>query len=312
MRCVGSLWAICTAASLPALWYHFYLDQKFGLTKSRLSTWLLDSLKGKGLAFILGGAIVEIAFVSHKLSPAHGWLWAGVLCSLLFLGMIQLFPWLLSLFYPAAPLKNDPLQQRLNRLAMKAGVRVGIISEWRISGRTRQANALVAGIGTSRRILLTDTLIAELSEDEVEAIVGHELGHCALHHVSQRVALQGVMFCGIFWLINLAVDNGLMLFVSENSNWFDLRLLPGFFLFWSCGYIYCGVILAVLARRQEKAADLYCWKLVARVEPFITAMRKITDLNLMVFDKNSEWKYSHPSTSDRIAAAEQYGKAHGQ
>lgn len=127
-----------------------------------------------------------------------------------------------------------------------------------------------------------------------------------------RVALQSAMFCGIFWLINLAVSNGLIAFVGENSNWDDLRLLPGFFLFWSCGYIYSGVIMAILSRRQEKAADLYCWKLIGKVEPFITAMRKLTDLNLVVFEKGSQWRYSHPPTSDRIAAAEQYSKANGR
>lgn len=165
-----------------------------------------------------------------------------MLCSLLFLGLIRFFPWLMSLFYPVTPLRNDSLRQRLDRLVIKAGIRIETIYEWRISGRTRRANALVAGIGTGLRILLTDTLVTELTEDEVEAIVGHELGHCALHHVNKRVALQSVMFCGIFWLMNLAVRNGLIAFVSENANWADLRLIPGFFLCWSCGYIYSGLI----------------------------------------------------------------------
>jgi len=72
------------------------------------------------------------------------------------------------------------------------------------------------------------------------------------------------------------------------------------------------MFLSALSRRQEKAADLYSWTLIGRAGPFITAMRKFTVPNLIVFDKNSEWKYMHPPTADRIAAAEEYAKAHGE
>ncbi len=115
-------------------------------------------------------------------------------CSLLFVGVALLTPWLLSLFYPVQALASASLQARLTELAGKASIRTGSIYEWRISGRTRKANALVAGVGRARPILVTDTLIKTLSEEEVEALVAHELGHCALHHTSKRVALQCLTF----------------------------------------------------------------------------------------------------------------------
>src|SRR6266487_6910701 len=101
---------------------------------------------------------------------------AGVLCSFLLMAVNRSLPWLLSLFYPVLPLSNKPLQEKLTRLAAEARLHVGTIYEWRISERTRGANALVTGVGSARRILLTDTLITGLSEDEVEAIVARR-GH---------------------------------------------------------------------------------------------------------------------------------------
>jgi Zn-dependent protease with chaperone function len=94
--------------------------------------------------------------------------------------------------------------------------------------------------------------------------------------------------------------------------WTDLRFLPGIFLFWAIGHLQGTLLLAALARRQEKAADLYGWSLIGRVEPFITAIKKLTDLNLIVYDKTSQWRYLHPATTERIAAAQQYAKAHGE
>jgi len=299
-------------AYLPVSLYRFYLDRKFQMAKSGLRPWLRDFLKANALGFAFGSAIIEIAFASTTLFPSIGWMLAGVLCSFLLMAVNRSLPWLLSLFYPVLPLSNKPLQEKLTRLAAEARLHVGTIYEWRISERTRGANALVTGVGSARRILLTDTLITGLSEDEVEAIVAHELGHCALHHIRARLILQSLIFGTIFCVINIAVRYDLVAFIDDNRGWHDLMLLPGFFLYWNCAYIYGNMILGALSRRQEKAADLYSWKLIGRAEPFITAMRKLTALNLVVFDKKSEWKYMHPPTGDRIAAAEQYAKEHGE
>jgi predicted Zn-dependent protease len=147
------------------------------------------------------------------------------------------------------------------------------IYEWRISGRTRQANAFVSGVGAIRRILLTDTLISRLSTEEVEAIVAHELGHCALHHVAKRVLPQGD---------------------------------------WTCGRAYGSVLVAAFSRKQERDADLYSWKRTGRAESFITGLRKVTDTNPIVLDKGSEWRFTHPATSERLAAVEQFARANGE
>src|SRR6267154_5549424 len=142
--CWVPLWLLCAVAQIPPSLYSFYLDRKF-----------------------------QIA--SNNLFPFFGWILAGILSSFLFMLVNRSLPWLLSFFYPVLPLTNKSFQERLTQLAAKARLRVGTIYEWRIAESTRRANALVTGSGSARRILLTDTLISALSEDEVDAIVAHEL-----------------------------------------------------------------------------------------------------------------------------------------
>jgi len=179
-------------------------------------------------------------------------------------------------------------------------------------GTNSPSHAFVSGVGAVRRILLTDTLISRLSTEEVEAIVAHELGHCALHHVAKRVLPQSVIFSLIFGCIKIAARHGLVWFADENLGWADLKLLPGFFLYWTCGRAYGSVLVAAFSRKQEREADLYSWKLTGRAESFITGLRKVTDTNLIVFDKGSEWRFAHPATSERLAAAEQFARANGE
>lgn len=310
--CWIPLWLLCAVTSLPVSLYHFNIAKKFQIVNSDLPHWLWDFLKASAVGFVLGGTIIEIAFSASSLVPPYGWVVAGILCSLLFVAVNRSMPWLLSLFYPVVPVSDIHLYEKLSQLAAKAGLRVGPICEWQTSKRSRAANALVTGVGSVRRILLTDTLISALSAEEVESIVAHELGHCALHHISKRLALQSLIFIVTFGIINSAVHIDLIAFVDENKGWRDLRLLPGFFLYWNLAYIWGHMLLSSLSRRQERAADLYSWKLIGRATPFITGMRKLTELNLIVFDKGSEWRYMHPPTTDRLAAAEKFAREHGE
>lgn len=308
--CWIPIWSIHTACSLAGSWPRFHIDRQFCISRAGFAATLLDILKAKAILFVIGGIFLEIVFASHRISSSFGWIWAGALCSLLLLTVDRFLPFLLALFYPMMPVRDDSLRERLTGLASKAGLRLGKIFEWHISSRTRQANAFVSGVGTARRILLTDTLLNALSQDEVEAIVAHELGHCALHHIAKRIAFQGVLLCGIFWAINFSVMNGLIWLGNEELAWNDLNLVPGILFFYVVGFFYANFLMSALSRGQERAADLYSWKLTGRTAPFITAMRKLQDLNLIVFDQDSQWKHAHPATAERIVAAEQYENKH--
>jgi Zn-dependent protease with chaperone function len=114
----------------------------------------------------------------------------------------------------------------------------------------------------------------------------------------------------IFWLVDLVVSIGLISAGGQEVSWTDLSRMPAILLVWSMGYLYSAIPIVAFARRQEKAADAYGWKLMGGVEHFISAMQKLTDLNLVMFDRKSQWQYSHPSTASRIEAAREYAKTH--
>jgi STE24 endopeptidase len=303
-------WATCALCSVLHSCYMFFVDRKFGLSRSSMASRILEALKANAFTFAYGGTTILVVFASNQASSSYGWLWAGAVSTVLFLSTTVTLPWVLSRFYPLTPLLDTPLRERLARLADKAGLRLGTIYEWHISGRTRQANALVSGVGAARRILLTDTMLSDLSEDEVEAIVAHEFGHCALRHIWKRTMLKFLIFCGVFFVINGLVGTDLIWFADKNEGWKDAKLVPGIFFYWTIGNMYGNIIMAALARRQERAADLYGWRLIGRTTPFITAMKKLNALNLITFDRSTQWKYNHPPTADRIAAAEEYEKQH--
>jgi STE24 endopeptidase len=310
LLCWIPLWLACSVGSVLASCYRFRIERNFQLSNSSLKRWLIDWLKGNALIFSLIGLYIEITFASYAMSPSSGWLLAALLSSGLVLGTSALTPRLLAYFYPVQPMANEALKTRLALLAKKAGVNVTTVYEWRISERTRKANAMVAGIGNAKRILVTDTLVNSLSEEEVEALVAHELGHYALNHTNKRVGLRCLTFFVIFWLVDLVVSIGLISAGGQEVSWTDLSRMPAILLVWSMGYLYSAIPIVAFARRQEKAADAYGWKLMGGVEHFISAMQKLTDLNLVVFDRKSQWQYSHPSTASRIEAAREYSKTH--
>lgn len=301
-------WFVMAIATFMVLYYRLRLERQFGLSNSTLTGWAIDSTKAVGLGLFVGFAVIEVAFGMAKVSAARGWMLAGAFYSVLFLGVNSILPWILALFYPVIPLTGALLHERIIGLARKAGLPIKSIQEWCVSSRTRKANALVAGIGPWRRVLLTDTMVQNFSVAEVEAILGHEFGHCAHHHLSKRILLRSAGFCAIFWIIFGAVGNKIAIFAPANISWSDLRFVPGFYILWRFGNIYSSLIIAALARKQEKEADQYCWELIGNVEPFISAMKKLMNLNLIVYEKKEQWKYSHPATSQRIAAAEQFAK----
>lgn len=308
--CWLPLWFACTASAFPIA----HMQRKFGLLTASAGAWFRDYLKANAMSLLFVGALIEIAFISENFSPQSGWIYAALCFTLLFAAVAQGFPWILPLFYPVVPLSDAGPRERLICLASKARLQIGTIYEWGISGRTRQVNALATGIGAARRVLLTDTLISLLSEEEMEAIVAHELGHCALHHVAKRILLNGLIFSLLFAGMSFAVHNGLVMFVGLNDTlgWANLALIPGFFFYWTCGRAYGNILIAAFSRRNERAADLFAWKLIGRVEPFITGLRKLSDTNLIVFGKKSEWRFGHPAMAERLAAAERFAKANGE
>jgi STE24 endopeptidase len=296
--------------AIPVSMFQYRVDRKFDLARGTAKQRIIDALKANAIGVVFGLATVETVFFSMNLPGEYSWVWAAIGISFLYAALVYGMPNFLPLFYRLEPLKKEALSARLKALATHSGVQIEAVYEWHISGRTRRANAMVAGFGRNRKVILTDTMVENFDEDEIEALIAHEFGHCAHQDVGKRVALRGVLFLPVLWAVQAAILYEL--FPGTSGGWSNPAVVPVFWVMWLMLSLYSNLAMFVLTRRQEHRADRFAWEQLPSVQPFITGMKKITELNLVSYDKGSQWKHTHPATPERIAAAERYARERGQ
>jgi STE24 endopeptidase len=293
-------------------YYSFRLEHRYQLSNMRLRAWVLDEIKSFLVGMVLAGIVVELLYFIMREAPQHWWLiaWAAFLG--LFVLLAQLAPVVLfPIFYKFAPLENEELKARLVRLGERAGTRVRGVYQWKLSEKSKKANAALTGLGSTRRIILADTLLANYSTDEIEAVLAHELGHHVHRHIFKSILVQaGVTFVGFWaanWVLHYAMDR---LHMFETLS--DFANLPLLILVITVLSFLALPMLNAYSRFNERQADRYAFCSIATVGPFISAMNKLAEQNLAERAPSPlvEWFFhSHPAISRRVAAAEAWAKA---
>lgn len=293
--------------------YGFRLEHRFNLSNQRTGTWIKDEIKGWVLGLVLGTVLAEIVYALIRISPQYWWILAWLIFIAMFVFFAQIAPVVLfPLFYKFAPLQNEELKTRLVRLGERAGTRVRGVYEWKLSEKSKKANAALTGLGNTRRIIVADTLLQNYSNDEIEAVLAHELGHHVHSHLIKMISVQAVVTLAGFWAANevlrYAIDD-LKMFQHLS----DFANLPLLALVASGLSLLLMPALNAYSRFTERQADLYCWKSVANVGPYISAMEKLGKQNLSESHPSRLVEllfHSHPPISKRIAAAEAWAKNH--
>jgi len=197
---VGLLTVISKFISLPLDLASFRLEHRYHLSNQSLGSWLWDEVKGWILTLVLGAVVAEIVYAAIRRSPQNWWLFAWAIFIVLTVLFAQLAPVLLfPLFYKFKPLENDDLKQRLVKLSEAAGTRVRGVYEWKLSEKSKKANAALTGLGNTRRIILADTLLQNYSADEIESILAHELGHHVHRHMLKGILVNVAVTLLGFW-----------------------------------------------------------------------------------------------------------------
>src|SRR5271169_2121075 len=294
----------------------FRLEHQYHLSNQKLRGWLWDECKGWLVSLVLGTIMVEIVYGIIRMAPQRWWIIAWAVFVGLFLLMAQLAPVvLLPIFYKFQPLENDGLRERLTKLGERAGTRVRGVYEWKLSEKSKKANAALTGIGSTRRIILADTLLQNYSDDEIEAVLAHELGHHVHRHILKGILTQvGITFFG-FWLTDLVLRFALARdwFPALDPRLYDFANLPLIILVVTVLGFLLMPALNALSRKHEREADLYAWESIPAIGPFVTAMQKLADQNLAERTPSRfvEWFFeSHPSIYKRITAAEAWEQSH--
>ena len=292
-------------------YYGFRLEHRYHLSNQKLRSWIWDELKGWLLGLVLGTLLVELLYFTIRQSPQHWWIVAWFAFMALLVLFAQIAPIVfLPLFYKFEPLENDNLKDRLIRLSERAGTRVRGVYEWKLSEKSKKANAALTGLGATRRIILADTLLQNYSDDEIEAVLAHELGHHVHKHILKSIAVQaGITLLG-FWAANTVLH-----YAMERSHLFetmsDFANLPLLVLVSTVLSFLLMPILNSYSRFNERQADRYCFESVTTVGPFISSMNKLAEQNLAerAPGKWVEWFFhSHPAIAKRVAAAEDWAR----
>ncbi|MBV9480264.1 MAG: M48 family metallopeptidase [Acidobacteria bacterium] len=304
---VGMLLLLSKLLGAGLDYYGFRLEHRYDLSNQRLGSWLWDELKGWLLGLVLATILVEVLYFTIRQRPQHWWLIVWAIFMTLFIFFAQLAPIVfLPLFYKFEPLEREELKDRLVRLSERAGTRVRGVYEWKLSEKSKKANAALTGLGATRRIILADTLLNNYSDDEIEAVLAHELGHHVHKHIPKSIAVQmAITFVG-FWAANLVLR-----YAVEQRHMFetlsDFANLPLLVLVSTLLSFILMPVLNAYSRFNERQADRYCFRSISSVAPFISSMNKLADQNLAERAPSRwvEWIFhSHPAITKRVAAAE--------
>ncbi|MGH9671287.1 MAG: M48 family metallopeptidase [Terriglobales bacterium] len=292
-------------------YYGFRLEHEYHLSNLKLKSWAWDELKGWLVGLVLATVVVELIYLAIRLAPQYWWGMAWVVFIVLFIFFTQVAPIaVFPLFYKFVPLEDEDLKQRLLRLSERAGTKVRGVYEWKLSEKSRKANAALVGLGNTRRIILADTLLKDYTHDEIEAVLAHELGHHVHKHILQSIVAQvAITFAG-FWAANQVLRYA----IERRQMFLNLADFAGLPLLALVSTVMSFLLMPALnaySRRKEREADRYSFQSIASIGPFVSSMEKLCEQNLAEREPSPvvEWFFhSHPAISKRGAAAEAWAR----
>jgi STE24 endopeptidase len=284
----------------------FVLEARYGFNRTRPGTFVLDRLKTLGLSVVLGIPVLAAVLAFFQYAGRAAWLYSWVLLTLVSLAMQYVAPtWLMPLFNRFEPLAEGSLRDRLLTFAQTVSFPLKSVLVMDGSRRTSKSNAFFTGFGNNRRVVLYDTLISKHSEDELEAIVAHEIGHYKRHHIP-ILTLTGVLHTGILFFLLSRVLLSRPLFaavgVAEPSVYIGLVL---FGLLYVPAELILSPALNALSRRFEFEADAFAAHSTGRPNALASALKALTVDHLGNLTPHPLYvalHYTHPPLRDRLLA----------
>ncbi len=293
--------------TLPLGFYSGYvIEHKYNLSNQTPGKWGWEKLKG----LLVGGPLVAIlALVLWYCLKAYGnawWLPVSIVLTFFSIVLARIAPtFIMPLFYTFTPLQEGSLKDRITALCSAAGVHIKGIFSFNMSKNTKKANAGFTGIGRSKRIILGDTLMNEFTEEEIETVFAHELGHYKYGHL-----VVGIVVGTVSTFVGLYVASQLY---AQSLSWFgfvsitDMAALPLLGLWLSVFGLVTAPLGNVLSRKHEREADTYAVVTTKNTRAFVSALRKLAGTNLADTEPHplvEFFFYSHPSIGRRIALIE--------
>jgi STE24 endopeptidase len=280
-----------------AFWRGYLREHRFGFSTQTWRGWCIDRLKAVGITLALVPPLLLALVALARALPGWWVVPAAATFALIAFLFSFLAPVLLApLFNHYRPLDQEPLRSELHALARAAGVPVEDVLVEDTSRRTRKANAYVTGLGKTRRLVVSDTLLGEASTAELQTVVAHELGHRRMRHV-----LLGTLLTLVGAIAGTVVVWSLLGTTVANA-----QRLPLLLLTWLALAVVTGPAVNALSRRWEQNADRFALELTNNRAAYEQAFRRLAAANLSDLDPPTLiylLLFTHPTPPQRLAAA---------
>ena len=297
---------ISTIIGLPISYYSiFIIEEKYGFNKSTLSTFIKDKIKGLIISLLIGGFILYISIQLYNFFEANFWLWLWVFLSAIIIFTNMFYTTLIvPIFNKLSPLEEGSLKNKIEKYSKKIGYSLDKIFVIDGSKRSSKANAFFSGLGPKKTIALFDTLIDKHEEDELVAVLAHEVGHYKKNHIKQGLLLSISQVGIICYILQLCLNEpNLSLALGGLESSFHLSLIAFSFLF-SPLSIIIGIGMNIFSRKNEYEADKYA-KETYNGESLKNALKKLSSDSLTNLYPHPLYvfvHYSHPPLLKRLEA----------
>ncbi|MDR3230213.1 MAG: M48 family metallopeptidase [Synergistaceae bacterium] len=292
------------AIGIPFDWYDtFVIEHKFGFNRTTPRTFVLDRLKGLALTLVLTGVLVTIILVAYEYAGAWFWLLAWVAVSIFTLTIAFFYSeWIVPIFNRQTPLEEGELRSAIEAFAQKTSFPVQNIYTIDGSKRSTKSNAYFTGFGKKKRIVLFDTLIEDLSTEEIVAVLAHEIGHYKMRHIVYTITISLTVTGFMFWVMSGFLSNPAVAYaLGGTTPSFHLGLV-GFSLLYAPVSEAFDLAGNCISRRHEYAADVFTAR-HGMGEALISGLKKISSKSLSNLTPHPFvvfWRYSHPTLLQRI------------
>lgn len=303
----GILFFASDLISTPfSLYQNFVIEEDFGFNKMTLKTFILDKLKGYLLTLALGGVFLTAILFFFEKTGEYGWLYAWGIIGLFMILIQPLFTLVIApMFNKFTPLEKGELRTAIENYAQKVGFPLSRIDVMDGSKRSAKSNAYFSGFGKQKRIALFDTLLEKHSNDEMVAILAHEVGHYKKHHIKVGILISILHTGLLFWLLSIFIDNPGLFEAFQMKEISVYGGLTFFMILYSPVELVLSVIMNAVSRRNEFQADAYSARTTEKSEHLISGLKNLSVSNLGNLTPHSLsvlLDHSHPPVLERITA----------
>lgn len=294
-----------------SLYSSFILEHRYNLSNQTFGAWCIEDAKKKVLSFLLGSLLVQVLYMCMRFDSEKWWIWFWALWIFLSIVLNKLIPvFIVPLFYKYTEIADGVLKERIYALVQGTKLKVKNIYSINLSKTTKKANAAFMGLGKTKRVVLSDTLIQNFTHDEIEVVFAHELGHFIFGHIVKNILITIVSSFLGFFIAQYVLS--LMLTTLNFYGVSDVATFPLMCLIFSILGLIVMPLQNSYSRMLERQADTYALERTNKKDAFISTMMKLAEINLSDSSPHPVIEfifYSHPALKKRILMAERFKRS---